>query len=377
METIITMYVGKEMVKVDLTNLFGVEVTTLKKISYDIAKKYPDFIAALEVAAESYPGGAVNITDENTYNDAMARIIDIINIGQEDTTMEQIFNAEDATVVADVDYVEVVDNTTTKEDVVMEDMKSMMMDENGNLDKEGIKKVIDNIAAGATNIVGDVKEDVADNVEQAKAHFVSVSGLLGILGLRKLKADYDRIIYAGTNDNGGLTKIDAMAKEMTKLCKEEIARLEYFSTDKTVAQAFALKCLVGDTYTDKNIFECIASGLLCIIKKVTTFLKDKYNLMEEKAKSAAAKSVLRGIRALFCGIIQGAIIIIKIGLHCVNLVVSGAIALGYWAFNTIKKLCLKIAAWVSGKVHKNDEDDFDFDESFTEEDYMFVSPATV
>lgn len=309
----------------------------------------------------------MNITDENTYNDAMARVIDIINIGQEDTNM-------DAEVVVDVEYKEITEN---KEDVVMEDMKSMMMDENGNLNKEGIKKVIDNIAAGTSNIVDGVKEDVADNVEQAKAYFVSVSGLLGILGLRKLKADYDRIIYAGTNENGGLTKIDMMAKEMTKLCKEEIARLEYFSTNKTITQAFALKCLVGDTYTDKNIFECLASGLLCIIKKVTTFIKDKYSLMENNAKSAAVKSILRGIRALFCGIIQGAIIIIKLGLHGISLIVSGVIALGYWAFNTIKKLCLKIWNWINRKINKNDEDEYDFDDVFTEEDFMFVDPATV
>jgi uncharacterized YccA/Bax inhibitor family protein len=156
-----------------------------------------------------------------------------------------------------------------------------------------------------------------------------------------------------------------MIKQINTLFKEEVVRLNYFATDKTLAQSFTLKCMIGDTYTDKNIFECIFSTLLNVIKRAVNFIKNKYKLAEANAKSMVVKAVLKGIRSIFGALIQGGIIIIKFTSYGISFVIAGVTAIGYWVYNTLKKLFIRIANWVKSKL-PNDEE-YDIDDVFEEE----------
>lgn len=259
-------------------------------------------------------------------------------------------------------------NTTVQEETGMNNetiilngtMEERIVDKNGKFNPDGIKEVIVEMAEGMSNICGDMVEDVSPHVEQVKGYLVSVSGILNILGLRKLKSDFDKIIYSGLDENLNPTQIDKMVKQINSLFREEIKRLNYFATDKTLAQSLALKCMIGDTYTDKNIFECIFATLLNVIKRAVKFIKEKYNLLETKAKSMVIKAILKGIRCLFGALIQGGLIIIKFIGHGISFIIAGVTAVGYWVYNTLKKLFTKIAALVSNKMHGDiDEDDLD------------------
>lgn len=338
---------GKELRTINEKDLFALDViSTWVDIPYDVAKKYEDFVR--ELREQSGSKGRFN---EAVYAEIVVYAKELINPIEEELE-EEIMGT---TTMNN----ETFNTTNEMEEVVM---KEKIIDANGDFNLEGIREVIEHIGEGTSRIINNVEEDVALDVEEVKSYFIALSGLWETLGLKRFKSDFDEIIYAGLNEDGNLTRIDEMVIKLTELAKTAIKRLEYFGTKKTLAQAFALKCAIGDTYTDKNIFECVASALVWVVKKVTNFIKEKYNLLESKAKSIVVKTILKGIRSLFKAILHGGLVIIKITGHGISFVIAGVIAIGYWAYNTVKKLVLKIAAWVSGKLNKDDEEADIFDD---------------
>lgn len=250
-----------------------------------------------------------------------------------------------------------------KEEKIMSETKSSITpvtEENiknpdGSLNFDGIKATVDAIAK-------DMSESADGNAEteEAKGKLVAVSKLLETLGLSKLKLDFDTVICAGCNANGNVTQINDMMEEVTRLFKAEIKRLDYWATDKTLKQSFALKALVGEEYGDKNVFEAIASGILNVVKRVTGFIKDKYSLAEERAKSLVLKAILKGIRELFGALIQGAKAIVKIAGSVISFTLCGVSIIGYWVFNTVKKLLEKLSERANNNNNTVEvsEDDF-------------------
>lgn len=254
--------------------------------------------------------------------------------------------------------------TTNKEEKLMSETKASITpvteenikNEDGSLNLEGIKTTIDAIAK-------DICESADGNAEteEVKGKLVAVSKLLETLGLSKLKLDFDTVICAGCNANGNVTQINDMMEEVTRLFKAEIKRLDFWATDKTLKQSFALKALVGEEeYGDKNVFEAIASGILNIVKRVTGFIKDKYSLAEERAKSLVLKAILKGIRELFGALIQGAKAIVKIAGNIISFTICGINVIGYWVFNTVKKLLEKLSERANNNNNtvEVNEDDF-------------------
>lgn len=227
--------------------------------------------------------------------------------------------------------------------------------EDGSLNLDGIKATVDAIAK-------DMSESADGNAEteEVKGKLVAVSKLLELLGLSKLKSDFDSVICAGCNANGNVTQINNMMEEITVLFKAEIKRLDYWATDKSIKQSFALKALVGEEgYGNKNVFEAIASGILNIIKRVSKFIKDKYSLAEEKAKSLVLKAILSGIRSIFGALIQGAKAVIKIAGSVISFTLCGVSIIGYWVYDTIRKLFNKLKEHVANKpTEEIHEDDF-------------------
>lgn len=240
--------------------------------------------------------------------------------------------------------------TFSKEENIMNaNTNPTIKNPDGSFNKDAIKDIIQNIAEDLSKIKSDTKEDIADNVESIKTHLTSVSGILDILGLSKLKADYDKVVYAGMNENGHVVHLDKMVAEISKLFREEIKRLDFWATDKTLAQSFTLKALIGEEYGTKNIFQAISATLLNVIKRGIEFVMNKFKMAEENAKSVVIKAILKGIRSVFSALIQGAIIVLKVVGKAISFVLCGVTAICHWAYNTFKKLILKLKEFISGK----------------------------
>ena len=239
---------GKELRTVNEKDLFAVDVIpTWVDIPFEVVSKYADFTQEL---CEQYGLHKFNAA---TYELAIKDALALIN-----PVKEEIIKEEET--MGTTNNNETINNTTIEmEETVMEEK---IMDANGGFNLEGIREVIEHIGEGTSRIINNVEEDVAPDVEEVKSYFVTLSGLWGILGLKRFKTYFDEIIYAGLIEDGNLTRIDEVVIKLTDLAKTEIKRLEYFGTKKTLAQAFALKCAIGDTYTDKNVFECVASALV-------------------------------------------------------------------------------------------------------------------
>ena len=74
----LNMYVGKQLVKVDETNLLGMDINTLKSIPYDVAKKYAEYISALEVCIEDILDMPTDISNNASYTVALWKLEHII-----------------------------------------------------------------------------------------------------------------------------------------------------------------------------------------------------------------------------------------------------------------------------------------------------------
>ena len=228
-------------------------------------------------------------------------------------------------------------------------LKEAVTNNDGSLNKEAIEKFIDETAKEIVDASNGVNEDDDINTEKVKARLIGITELLGIIGLTKLKSDIERVIYAGLNEKGNLT-LDSMMTTIVELCQEERKRLDYWTTDKTVIQSFTLKALTEDDgYGNKNIFQAINSALLNIIKRITHFVSSQYDMLEEKAKSIVIKAILKGLRQLFKSLIEGVKFTIQLIGYSVAAILCSATSIGFWVFNTVKKLLTNLYKYFKEK----------------------------
>jgi hypothetical protein len=228
-------------------------------------------------------------------------------------------------------------------------LKETITNNDGSINKEAIANFIDETAKEIADASNGCNADDNINTEKVKARLVGITELLGIIGLSKLKSDIERVIYAGLNEKGNLSP-DSMMETIIGLCQEERKRLEYWSTDKTVIQSFALKAITSeDGYGNKNIFQAANSALLNIVKRVTNFVTSQYDMLENKAKGVVIKGILKGFRELFGALIEGVKFAVELVGCSIALVLCTVTAIGYWAFNTIKKLFIRLHKYFKEK----------------------------
>lgn len=228
-------------------------------------------------------------------------------------------------------------------------LENTIKNEDGSLNKEAIANFINETAKEIADASNGCNADDNINTENVKTRLVSITELLGIIGLTKLKSDIERVIYAGLNEKGNLSP-DSMLEAIINLCQEEQKRLEYWSTDKTITQSFALKAITEDDgYGNKNIFQAINSALLNIIKRVTNFVASQYDMLENKAKGVVIKGILKGFRELFGALIEGVKFAVELVGCSIALVLCSVTAIGFWAFNTVKKLFIRLHKYFKEK----------------------------
>ena len=228
-------------------------------------------------------------------------------------------------------------------------LEEKIKNKDGTLNLDGIKNFIDETAKDIADASNGTNPNDDANTEKIKGRLIGVIELLDVIGLTKLKSDIERVIYAGLNQQGNLS-LDGMMETIIELCQKERKRLEYWSTDKTVIQSFALKAITEDDgYGNKNIFQAANSALLNIVKRVTNFVASRYNMLEEKAKSIVVKAMLKGFKQLFKSLIEGVKFTVQLIGYSVAAILCSVTSIGFWVFNTIKKLCIRLHKYFKEK----------------------------
>ena len=91
----LNMYVGKNLVKIDESNLLNMDINVLKGIPYSVASKYAEYISAIEVCVEDCLDIPTDIKDEASYLEALVELETII---KEESDMVENNVVEEVTV---------------------------------------------------------------------------------------------------------------------------------------------------------------------------------------------------------------------------------------------------------------------------------------
>ena len=353
----LNMYVGKQLVKVDETNLLGMDINTLKSIPYDVAKKYAEYISALEVCIEDILDMPTDISDNTSYTDALVKL-------------ENIIKEEEAMVVENgvvVEEVTVETTNTNKEENVMKTVKENM--------SAAVEEMVGKFTEAKENIkvnAGETKEEYFNNVDDSlnivKGSFGDVLGKIdSLLGFTELKDDILEIIESGCNENTSKKDLFKMARKCREIIEDTIDDIEMFGDPDKAA---TLKELINNA-KGESIFKMFFSTMIWIGKKVARKLRTWFHVDDEKS---VIGSICRSISG-FVGILRaGAKIVWNITKFTVSFLVAGVIKVADFIYRTIKTLVVKIKAFAVEKYEQLTNKDFvddleeDLDDDFFADD---------
>lgn len=353
----LNMYVGKNLVKIDESNLLDMDINVLKGIPYSVASKYAEYISAIEVCVEDCLDIPTDIKDEASYLVALAELESII---KEESDMEN------NNVVVEKVTVE-TNNTNNKEEKVMETVKENMVG--------AVEEMMGKFAEAKENIkvnAGETKEEYFDKVDDSlnvmKGALGNVLGTLdGVLGYTVLKNSIIDMMEAGSDGKTSGKSLFKMARRCRELIEEEIENLEFWGDEESLKKAVQLKALTEGA-RGKSIFEAFVSGCIWIAKKVTRKLRAWFHVDDEKSVMG---SICRSI-AGFAGILRAGIKLVwNTAKFAVSFVVAGVIKVADFVFRTIRTLVSNIKTFVVDKynklTNKDIEDDFE-DDYFADEE---------
>lgn len=353
----LNMYVGKNLVKIDESNLLDMDINVLKGIPYSVASKYAEYISAIEVCVEDCLDIPTDIKDEASYLVALAELESII---KEESDMEN------NNVVVEKVTVE-TNNTNNKEEKVMETVKENMVG--------AVEEMMGKFAEAKENIkvnAGETKEEYFDKVDDSlnvmKGALSNVLGTLdGVLGYTVLKNSIIDMMEAGSDGKTSGKSLFKMARRCRELIEEEIENLEFWGDEESLKKAVQLKALTEGA-RGKSIFEAFVSGCIWIAKKVTRKLRAWFHVDDEKSVMG---SICRSI-AGFAGILRAGIKLVwNTAKFAVSFVVAGVIKVADFVFRTIRTLVSNIKTFVVDKynklTNKDIEDDFE-DDYFADEE---------
>lgn len=355
----LNMYVGKNLVKIDESNLLDMDINALKGIPYSVASKYAEYISAIEVCVEDCLDIPTDIKDEASYLVALAELESII---KEESDMEN------NNVVVEKVTVE-TNNTNNKEEKVMGTVKENMVG--------AVEEMMGKFAEAKENIkvnAGETKEEYFDKVDDSlnvmKGALGNVLGTLdGVLGYTVLKNSIIDMMEAGSDGKTSGKSLFKMAIRCRELIEEEIENLEFWGDEESLKKAVQLKALTEGA-RGKSIFEAFVSGCIWIAKKVTRKLRAWFHVDDEKSVMG---SICRSI-AGFAGILRTGIKLVwNTAKFAVSFLVAGVIKVADFIYRAIKTLVVKIKEFAVEKyeqlTNKDIEDDFE-DDYFDDEELM-------
>ena len=370
----LSIYVGKEIIKVDESNLLDMDIESLKKIPYSIACKYNEYISSLEVCVEDCLNIPADVHDEASYMEALVELETImINIKEKEVMVENNVVTESIIidgVVVDGVVVEVENNTNNKE---MSDMLENTAKEMTNENLKGFDKVKDyfNKFSKASkkaqrNVFKEAKVTKEEFINRTdkdfndlKEAFVNVLNTAGeITGLNALINSLSAIVEAG----GDAKELSKMAKECRKEIDKEIKFIKDYGTEEDLKRILTFKASI-ENERGESIFEMLASACVNISTKVA-----------EKFASWGAKGEEKNVFATICRSISTVASLLRKGVKIVfeatkfiaSFAVASLIKLVDIVFNAFKLLFNKI----KNKFTKDDDfiDDYENDS----EDEFFV-----
>lgn len=350
----LNMYVGKNLVKIDESNLLNMDINVLKGIPYSVASKYAEYISAIEVCVEDCLDIPTDIKDEASYLEALVELETII---KEESDMVENNVVEEVT----------VENTNNnKEEKVMRTVKENM--------GAAVEEMVGKFAEAKENIkvnAGETKDEYFDRVDDSlnvvKGAFGDVLGKVdSLLGFTVLKDKVLAVIEAGCNENTSKKDLFKMARKCREIIEEDIEEIELIGNPD---DAETLKELLGSV-KGESIFKMFFSTMVWISKKVARKLRAWFHVDDEKS---VIGSICRSISG-FVGILRaGAKIVWNTTKFAVSFLVAGVIKVADFIYRTIKTLVVKIKAFAVEKyeqlTNKDIEDDFE-DDYFDEEELM-------
>ena len=350
----LNMYVGKNLVKIDESNLLNMDINVLKSIPYSVASKYAEYISAIEVCVEDCLDIPTDIKDEASYLKALVELETII---KEESDMVENNVVEEVT----------VENTNNnKEGKVMRTVKENM--------GAAVEEMVGKFAEAKENIkvnAGETKDEYFDRVDDSlnvvKGAFGDVLGKVdSLLGFTVLKDKVLAVIEAGCNENTSKKDLFKMARKCREIIEEDIEEIELIGNPD---DAETLKELLGSV-KGESIFKMFFSTMVWIGKKVARKLRAWFHVDDEKS---VIGSICRSISG-FVGILRaGAKIVWNTTKFAVSFLVAGVIKVADFIYRTIKTLVVKIKEFAVEKyehlTNKDIEDDFE-DDYFDEEELM-------
>ena len=351
----LNMYVGKQLVKVDETNLLGMDINILKSIPYDVAKKYAEYISALEVCIEDILDMPTDISDNTSYTDALVKL-------------ENIIKEEEAMVVENgvvVEEVTVETTNTNKEEKVMRTVKENM--------SAAVEEMVDKFTEAKENIkvgAGETKEEyfnkVDDSLNVVKGAFAGVLGKIdSLLGYSVLKDDILEIIEAGCNEKTSKKDLFRMSAKCREVIEKKIAKVELLGDPEKAA---TLKELIGNI-EEESIFIMFFSTMRWIAKKIARKLRKWFQVDEEKS---IIGSICRSIGGFASILRAGAKVVWNTVKFAVSFVVAGVIKIADFIYRAAMIVIGKIKEFVIAKYEKLTQADFedDFEEDDLDDDFF-------
>lgn len=351
----LNMYVGKNLVKIDESNLLNMDINILKGIPYSVASKYAEYISAIEVCVEDCLDIPTDIKDEASYLEALVELETII---KEESDMVENNVVEEVTVETN--------NTNNKEEKIMRTVKENM--------GAAVEEMVGKFAEAKENIkvnAGETKDEYFDRVDDSlnvvKGAFGDVLGKVdSLLGFTVLKDKVLAVIEAGCNENTSKKDLFKMARKCREIIEEDIEEIELIGNPD---DAETLKELLGSV-KGESIFKMFFSTMVWIGKKVARKLRAWFHVDDEKS---VIGSICRSISG-FVGILRaGAKIIWNTTKFAVSFLVAGVIKVADFIYRAIKTLVVKIKEFAVEKyehlTNKDIEDDyFDDEELMVEEE---------
>lgn len=350
----LNMYVGKNLVKIDESNLLNMDINVLKGIPYSVASKYAEYISAIEVCVEDCLDIPTDIKDEASYLEALVELETII---KEESDMVENNVVEEVTV-------ENINNN--KEEKVMRTVKENM--------GAAVEEMVGKFAEAKENIkvnAGETKDEYFDRVDDSlnvvKGAFGDVLGKVdSLLGFTVLKDKVLAVIEAGCNENTSKKDLFKMARKCREIIEEDIEEIELIGNPD---DAETLKELLGSV-KGESIFKMFFSTMVWIGKKVARKLRAWFHVDDEKS---VIGSICRSISG-FVGILRaGAKIVWNTTKFAISFLVAGIINVADFIYRTIKTLVVKIKEFAVEKyehlTNKDIEDDFE-DDYFDDEELI-------
>lgn len=349
----LNMYVGKNLVKIDESNLLNMDINVLKGIPYSVASKYAEYISAIEVCVEDCLDIPTDIKDEASYLEALVELETII---KEESDMVENNVVEEVTVETN--------NTNNKEEKIMRTVKENM--------GAAVEEMVGKFAEAKENIkvnAGETKDEYFDKVDDSlnivKGAFGDVLGKVdSLLGFTELKDDILEIIESGCNENTSKKDLFKMARKCREIIEDTIEDIEMFGDPDKAA---TLKELLGSV-KDESIFKMFFSTMVWIGKKVARKLRTWFHVDDEKS---VIGSICRSISGFVSILRAGAKIVWNTTKFAVSFLIAGVIKVADFIYRTIKTLVVKIKEFAVEKyehlTNKDIEDDFEDDYSDDEE----------